>query len=97
MYLDLKNFDVSDLKDTDENANMPNSDDWITVSKPKPQKNQKGKGQKGKNNTIQTTKASSFVNICKNFQDFLGEARGRKNQIYDPSTLFSSISHLYVI
>ena len=88
---------MSDLKDTDENANMPNSDDWIMVSKPKPQKSQKGKGQKGKNNIIPVTKASSFVNICKNFQDFLGEARGRKNQIYDPSTLFGSISHLCVI
>jgi len=68
------------------------------VSKPKQQKGKGGKGggkggAKGKN-SVHTTSRSSFINICKNFQDFLVEARGRKDHVYDPSHLFSSISHL---
>jgi len=87
------------LKDDSENpdAPMPSNDDWITVSKPKQSKNKGGKGQKGykgKNSVHMPTRSSSFINICKNFQDFLIEARGRKDHVYDPSHLFGSISHL---
>jgi ubiquitin carboxyl-terminal hydrolase 16/45 len=97
VYLDLKNFDVSDLKEDPSNPDSltPNTDDWITVEKPKQAKNKPTKGSKGKNNTHFAPPRSSFINLCKNFQDFLVEARGKKDHIYDPKPLFSSISHLF--
>jgi len=97
VYLDLKNFDVSDLKEDPENPDSltPNTDDWITVEKPKQSKNKPSKGSKGKNNVNIASSRSTFINLCKNFQDFLVEARGRKDHQYDPKPLFSSISHLF--
>lgn len=88
---------MSGLHDDDDTSHTagPSNDDWITVSKPKPAHGKGGKNQgKGKNNSTTTYKASSFINICKNFQDFLIEARASKGHTHDPSTLFGSISHL---
>jgi len=91
-YLDFQNFDVSELQEWEGEEEPPKNEDegWTTVSTVKT----KGKGgQKGKNNAA-SFKKSSFVNVCKKFQDFLWLARQAKNHVYDPTDLHNSIAYL---
>ena len=93
IYLDFKNFDVSDLQDWEPDEDEPKTkalsedDGWISTAKPKGKNKSKG--------VIGGGSSKVFVNVCKKFQDFLWEARQVKNHVYEPTTLHNSIQNLF--
>lgn len=79
-----KGMDVDVFEDNQ--TPQPSNDGFVTVSKgTSSKKNKKGAAASGSGGT---------VNVAKKFQQFITGARASKNNIYDPSPLFHSISHL---
>lgn len=69
----------------DNQTPPPSNDGFITVSKVAGSK----KNKKGAKN-----ESGGTVNVAKKFQQFITGARSAKNNVFDPSPLFHSISHL---
>ena len=100
IYLKNQNFkDIDEGTKSHEEKSSSNvdSDGWITVASHNPNKE---KGKKNKNKEKHTNKNSTStvesVNVNRRFHEFLLEARRSKNKCYDPSSLFKSISNLYL-
>jgi len=97
IYLDQTEAKIKELKPEEltEEVKDVSNDGWISVGAKDKGKSKGGNKSRNKNDKTPKFSTSTPLNMCKKFQEFLVNSRNSKNHIYDPSDLFTSISHIF--